>query len=259
MWNDSKSLNVISGCLLALVVLMLLGAGLSWIAQRPMFALHTIQIEASAGVPLRHINLATVRSTALPQIRGNFFSVNLESVRQAFEALPWMHKAAVRREWPDQIIVTLEEHQPLATWGDEGRLVSIKGDVFTANLDEAEEDGELPVLSGPTGSEKEVVSRFAEVNQWLIPLQLEAEAVTLTDRYAWHIRLDNGITVDLGTEQDKSTLRNRMTRLIAIYPQLVAHLKQSIESVDMRYPNGVALKVAGLNNSALAAKNEKKK
>jgi cell division protein FtsQ len=240
MWNNSKLLNAMSGCLLGFVALMLLGAALVWLAQRPMFALQSIQIEAGANTPLRHINLATIRSIALPQIRGNFFSVNLESVRQAFEAVPWIHKAAVRREWPNQVIVSVEEHQPLATWGDEGRLVSVKGDVFTANLDEAEEDGELPALSGPAGSEKEVVSRFNEINHWLASIQVEADTVTLSDRYAWNIRLDNGINIDLGTEQDKQTLRNRITRLIAIYPQL-------------------ALKVVALNNSAMATKNEKNK
>jgi cell division protein FtsQ len=34
-------------------------------------------------------------------------------------------------------------------------------------------------------------------------------------------------------------------RLVGIYPQLVARLQDRIESVDMRYPNGLALKVKG--------------
>jgi cell division protein FtsQ len=34
--------------------------------------------------------------------------------------------------------------------------------------------------------------------------------------------------------------------LIGIYPQLVERLQDRIESVDMRYPNGLALKAEGL-------------
>jgi cell division protein FtsQ len=50
--------------------------------------------------------------------------------------------------------VKLDEHVVLGTWGDDGRLISVNGDVFTANLAEAEEDADLINLSGPDGSEK---------------------------------------------------------------------------------------------------------
>jgi hypothetical protein len=55
----------------------------------------------------------------------------------------------------------VEEHEALGTWGEDGRLLSVKGDVFTANLAEADEDHELPAFDGPAGSEKEVLARFA--------------------------------------------------------------------------------------------------
>src|SRR3990167_9240786 len=148
MWHDIKMLNAIANALLALFALALLASGLWWVAQRPMFTFAVIRIEAAQG-ELRHVNPLTVRSAALPRITGNFFSANLESVRLAFELVPWVRQAAVRREWPNRLIVTLEEHVPLGTWGEEGRLVSLHGDVFTANLAEAEEDGELPEFSGP--------------------------------------------------------------------------------------------------------------
>ena len=65
-------------------------------------------------------------------------------------------------------------------------------------------------------------------------------------RYAWTVKLDNGMTVELGREQSSTTLRERVDRLIGIYPQLAASLQDRIESVDMRYPNGLALKASGL-------------
>jgi cell division protein FtsQ len=245
MWHDAKMLNAISGTLAGLVALALLASGMWWLAQRPMFTLKVIRVEGW-DAPLKHVNTSTVRSTALPRIRGNFFTANLDKVRVAFEAVPWVRRASVRREWPNKLIVSLEEHEPLGTWGEDGRLLSVKGDVFVANLAEAEEDGDLPEFAGPEGSEKEVVARFQEFRDWFAPVNLAPDAVQLSNRYAWTVKLNNGMTVELGSEQSKTTLRDRVNRLIAVYPQLVARLQDRIEDIDLRYPNGMALRANGL-------------
>ena len=246
MWHDIKTMNATSSALLGAFTLALLAAGIWWLAQRPMFSLQVIRIESVAETPLLHVNPLTIKSAALPRIRGNFFTANLETVRQAFEAVPWVRKATVRREWPNRLVVTLEEHQPLGTWGDEGRLISVVGDVFTANLAEAEENGELLEFSGPPSTEKEVVERFVELRAWFAPISLAPEALTLSSRYAWSVKLNNGMTVELGREQTRTTVKERVARLVSIYPQLVARLQNRIESVDMRYPNGLALKASGI-------------
>ncbi|HYD80855.1 MAG TPA: cell division protein FtsQ/DivIB [Paucimonas sp.] len=254
MWHDVKMLNAAANALFGLLVLALLAAGLWWIAQRPMFTLKVIRVEgveaSGAATPLRHIDPSTVRATALPRIRGNFFTADLDAVRSAFEAVPWVRKASVRREWPNRLIVTLEEHMPLGTWGDDGRLLSVKGEIFTANLAEAEEDAELAEFGGPDGSEKEVVARFQELRQWFAPVSLAPEGLHLSGRYAWSVRLNNGMTIELGREQSRTTLRERVDRFVKVYPRLLTLLQDRIESVDMRYPNGLALKASGLTLSA---------
>jgi cell division protein FtsQ len=246
MWHDIKMMNATTGALLGALVLGLLASGTWWLAQRPMFTLKVIRIEGVGETSLRHVNAATVRSAALPRIKGNFFTTNLDGVRLAFEAVPWVRKAAVRREWPDTLIVSIEEHQPLGTWGEDGRLLSSSGDVFTANLAEAEEDGDLLAFEGPEGSEKEVLARYRDLHDWFAPAHLAPEEVQLSKRYAWKVKLDNGMTVELGREQSRTTLKERVDRLIGVYPQLVERLQDRIESVDMRYPNGLALKAQGM-------------
>jgi cell division protein FtsQ len=246
MWHDIRMLNATTNALLGLLVLALFASGIWWVAQRPMFTLKEIRIESVGGGPLRHVNPSTVRTTAVPRIKGNFFTTDLDAVRLAFEAVPWVRKASVRREWPNKLIVTVDEHIALGTWGEDGRLLSVKGDVFTANLAEAEEDGDLAAFSGPEGSEKEVVARYRELRDWFKPIGLAPESVQLSGRYAWAVKLDDGMTVELGREQNATTLKDRVDRLIGIYPQLVERLQDRIESVDMRYPNGLALKAQGL-------------
>ncbi|WLI89859.1 cell division protein FtsQ/DivIB [Massilia sp. R2A-15] len=245
MWQDARALNATANGLIAAVVLACIASGVWWVSQRPMFTLKTVRVESMYDMELKRVSELTVRAGVVGKIKGNFFTTNLEQVRTAFESVPWVRRATVRREWPDQLIVSVEEHEPLGTWGEDGRLLSVKGDVFTANLAEADEDHPLPQFEGPDGSEKEVLARFSELRSWFAPAKLVPEALSLSSRYAWTVRLDNGMQVALGREKDHTTLRNRVQRLVGIYPQLAARV-QGIESIDMRYPNGLALAAAGL-------------
>lgn len=263
MWQDAKTLNATANGLLAVVMLVCAAAGVWWLAQRPMFNLRVIRIESLDGAELRHISELTLRNGTQGRIKGNFFTANLDSVRSAFEVVPWVRRAAVRREWPNQLIVSLEEHEALGTWGEDGRLLSTKGDVFTANLAEAEDDHALPEFYGPDGSEKEVLARFGELRGWFAPLKLVPELISLSSRYAWTVKLDNGLSVALGREQTPTTLKERVARLTGIYPTLVGRL-QNIDTIDMRYQNGLALSANGLvipsdDKKPAAASSAKKK
>jgi len=254
MWHDVRALNATASTLLAATLLASIASGVWWLSQRPMFTLRAVTVESLYGMDLRHVNELTVRNSVLGKIRGNFFTTDLEQVRSTFEAVPWVRRATVRREWPNQLIVEVEEHEALGTWG-EGRLLSVKGDVFTANLAEADDDHELPAFSGPAGSEKEVLARFNELRTAFAPVQLVPQELSLSNRYAWTVKLDNGMSVALGREQDRNTLKKRVQRLVGVYPQLVARLQEGrIDTIDMRYSNGLALSSAALTVPADATK-----
>lgn len=257
MWQDIKMLNAIANALFGLVALALISAGVWWVTQQPYFTLKVIRVEGAQKEQLRHINPLIIRTAALSRIKGNFFTANLDTVRQVFESVPWVRKATIRREWPNRLIVTLEEYMPLGTWGEDGRLLSVRGDVFTANIAEAEEDAKLLEFSGPEGSSLEVVQRLGDLNQWFASLGLSVEALKLSHRYAWTVTLSNGVRVELGREEDSSTMQERVARLVSVYPQLLDRLQDRIENIDMRYPNGLALQAKGLT-AGLNSKSTKK-
>jgi cell division protein FtsQ len=248
MWHDVRTLNATASGLMALTVLACIASGVWWVSQRPMFTLHTVKVESMYGIGLKHVNELTVRNGVIGKVKGNFFTANLDQVRGVFESVPWVRRATVRREWPNELIVDVEEHEALGTWGEDGRLLSVKGDVFTANEAEADDDHELPAFEGPAGSEKEVLARFAQLRSWFAPIKLVPESLSLSNRYAWTVRLDNGMSVELGREKDNNTLKGRVDRLVGIYPQLVARLQDGkIDTIDMRYPNGLALASSALS------------
>ena len=245
MWHNVRALNAISNTCLAIFFLAV-GAGIvSWLIQKPVYALQTVKVQSANGETLRHVNALTVKSIALPNIKGNFFTVDLNEVRTAFEAVPWVRQASVRREWPDRLIVSLEEYQPLGIWGTEGQLLSTKGDLFTVNMAEAEEDYDLLKFSGPAGSEKEVLARYEDFYRRFSEVHLVPKEIRLSERYAWTVKLDNGMRIEFGREKDQNTMNNLMNRLMEAYPQLAEKTGNGIENIDMRYPNGLALKAKG--------------
>lgn len=208
----------------------------------PLFELTEIQVRAVPGKPLRYVDESTVRSTAVQRLRGNFFSMDLAAARAAFETVPWVQHASVRREWPNKLVVTIDEFVALGTWGEQGRLISVDGVLFTANLDEAEQEGKLPALDGPDESAREVAQRMFDLREWLAPVKLSPRSLSLSKRYAWSARLDNGILLNLGRANDRAALKARIDRLVSVYPRLASALPGRIDAIDMRYPNGLALK-----------------
>jgi len=67
----------------------------------------------------------------------------------------------------------------------------------------------------------------------------------LSPRLAWQLKLENGMLVNMGREQPKSPVGARLQRFIEVYPETVAKRAIRPVVVDLRYPNGFAMKVAG--------------
>lgn len=212
----------------------------SWLAAQPWFALKTIEVKT----PVTHVTEAQIRLVAERQVRGTFFTVDLERVRNSLETLPWVREARVERRWPDTLVVSLVEHVPMARWNDNA-LVNDAGDVFVAAVTRR-----LPRLSGPEDSSAEVVAAFRRHQAALAPLGMTIAELRLSPRRAWRIRLDNGMTLALGREQTDA----RLARFVALYPRLfVAHpteldrttLPERVAPVvvDLRYPDGFAVRM----------------
>jgi len=238
-WHNVRLLHGGANALLALSLAAALAVGAWWLVHLPMFALRSVAIEAQEGGQLRFVSSPLLRQS-VHRVSGSFFTVDLDAVRVAFEAVPWVRRATARRIWPNRLIVTLEEHRPFALWGD-GRLINTYGELFTANLAEAEEDGPLPELSGPSGTQLSVANRYDELRRWLAPMGRSPQAVSLSARHAWSVRLDDGTLLLLGREQGLP-IETRVARWVAAYPRVQARLDRPAEVVDLRYPNGFALR-----------------
>jgi len=74
----------------------------------------------------------------------------------------------------------------------------------------------------------------------LRPVGLSIARLKLSGRHAWRLRVDTGTVVQLGVDDFDKRLR----RFAKVYPKLKAKWKSEIESVDLRYANGMAVQWA---------------
>jgi len=177
----------------------------------------------------------------------------LRAAREAFEQVPWVRKAAVRREYPGLLHVELEEHDAVAYWGPESgsALVNSQGEVFEANVGDVEQE-DLPRLSGPEGSSQEVLAMYGVVAPVFKTMGLELEELELNGRGGWRAKLANNAVVQLGGG-DEQELLQRTRRFARTLAQVAAQYQRrvdALESADLRHVGGYALKLRGVTTTA---------
>lgn len=241
MWHKPQLLNALADLLMLVGAAALLAAGAVWLVRVPSLPVR----EVVFAEPLAHTRRGEIEQVLPSALRGNFFSLDLESVRVSLEQLPWVRRANVRRVWPDGLEVRLEEHQPVARWGEGyAEMVNRQGEVFAALLPEAEM-ARLPLLIGPAGTAQEVLQRYRAFSALLEAIGQHPQTLTLSPRLAWQLKLGNGMQIEVGREHPKFPVDERLRRFVRVYPEMVGNLPELPAVVDLRYPNGFAMKVAG--------------
>ncbi|MEZ5616122.1 MAG: cell division protein FtsQ/DivIB [Rhodocyclaceae bacterium] len=209
------------------------------VARLPFFPLRELIVAA----PLREVTPTQVAYAAGSAVTGNFLTVNLEAVRAAFEKLPWVRRAEVRRRWPHGLELALEEHVAAARWqgaeGSAARLVNSEGEVFAAASNAV-----LPLFVGPEGTAPLILARYRELQPLLAPIGRQPQRLVLSPRQAWQLRLDDGMLLDLGRDRVKSPIGERLRRFAAVHARIAERLGARADVVDLRYPNGFALRLA---------------
>jgi cell division protein FtsQ len=233
MWDNPRLLNMAANGLIALAIVMLGFAGTQVLLNSPLFPLREVTVLGQ----LTHTTRDELEGATRGRVAGNFFAVDLGAIRNGLEQISWVRRADVRRVWPDRIEVKLEEHVALARWGDAG-LVNTFGERFAGQT-----EATLPIFAGPAYTEGEVTRRYRLYAELLGPLGSALERVILTPRFAWQLRLANGLSIELGRDLANDAAEARLVRFIAAYPQTLGRIARRHEYVDLRYPNGFSLRV----------------
>ncbi len=185
-----------------------------------------------------HLSPAELEKKAAQMIRGGFITVNVAGIKRELLREEWIDAVAVRRVWPDSLMIFITEHEPVARWGSNA-LISNEAAVFSPA--EASFPPGLPFLSGPRGSEEAVLGKYKFLKSELKRWDVEIDMLVLSERRAWQFRLADGPTVLLG----KKDVEGRFNRFFNFAIPYQADRLYQARLIDMRYTNGFAVKWTG--------------
>ncbi|GAB1386068.1 cell division protein FtsQ/DivIB [Melaminivora sp.] len=244
---DVRLMNITAVVLFIGVALAVLWAGGRWLQRHPAFAVGRIVVEGD----LNHTSAMSLRANVAPQLVGNFFTLDLQAARQAFEQVPWIRSAQVRREFPSSLRVLLQEHEAVAHWGAEGSgmLVDRYGEVFEAEVDEPEDDDGWPRLIGSAERAAEMLQLLQRLQPALAGLGSPIATLTLTPHGGWRVQLHSGALLELGSGPQEAVLE-RVRRLLNTLPQVAqqqgGRSSSALEYADLRHTSGYALRLRGV-------------
>jgi cell division protein FtsQ len=248
---------VLAGVVVVIAAILIIRAFLL----APWFSIQSMKILGDS----QFHNALTIRANVLPQLAGNYFNLNLRQTQQAFESLPWIRSAVVQREFPNQVKVSLTAHTPIARWTsldaaapsesksdvEIEQLLNVQGEVFETSGGQIDTE-HLPALSGPLRKAADVLSLFNSLQTvfqknpqghrptWQV-VQLSLHPLGM-----WRAVLDNKAVLELGSGTKDEILARTMRWLVAT-AQITSQYKTStLQSVDLRYPNGFATRLSGI-------------
>ncbi|MGE5169777.1 MAG: cell division protein FtsQ/DivIB [Rudaea sp.] len=235
MWDDERQLNAIAITLAVIALGFLAWAAVGWVTRLPAFAFRDVVVTT----PLARASAAHLESVIRGELRGTFFTMDLDAARVSLARVPWVRSVALRRQWPRRLEIAVDEHAPFARWNDDA-LVDTRGEVFIANY-----AGELPEFNGPDGQSALMTARFREWAALLAPLALRLTGLDLSARGGWQLHAENEsgpLTLDVGRDD----VAGRLERFRAVYARtlgVLAHAGKPVDHVDLRYRNGFAARM----------------
>lgn len=247
---DIRLMNASASVLFVLAAFAFGGLALSWLVRLPLFSIRSIQVDGDVA----RNSVTTIRANAAPKLAGNFFTLDLVRSQQAFESVPWVRRATVRRVWPNRLAVSLEEHKAAAFWHRSDRddqVVNTYGEVFDVNLGDVEDDA-LPTLQGPEGSATAMLALHRRLSPVLAKLDAQIDTLRLSERGSWHVELDNGAEIELGrgTAEEVSA---RTDLFVGTVTQVISRYQRPLEYADLRHSTGYAVRLKGISTMDMPA------
>ena len=180
------------------------------------------------------LETAELSELVVGEIDGGFLSVDLTRLGDVLREHPWVDEVSVRREWPSLLKVEVIEEVPIARWGEKGFLNRLGEELL---IESNSHLGALPVLRADFGSSREMMENYQLMAELLIPTGLKIAELKRDSLGVWFIDTATGVRLVIGRDQVSEKLR----RFTKVWAAGLSQQLQQIESIDLRYPNGLAV------------------
>jgi cell division protein FtsQ len=177
------------------------------------------------------------------QISGGFITIDLKALQNVLHQHPWVAEVSIQRQWPANLQINVVEEVPIARWSDDSFL-NRAGDKLT--IKDNSHLSNLPLMSAQFGSSSEVMKQYQRLADLLLPTGLKLAKLELDALGAWQVETSNGIQLILG----RNHVGEKIRRLVMVWRSDLHQQSAKIKTIDLRYPNGLA--VAWRNSIAVA-------
>jgi len=223
-----------TGVIATLVLFLFASAGVAWVytgmIAKERWPIRWLEIDG----PFERVSAEQVRARLTPLVKGSFFTVEPEFMRQSASEMAWVSAVTVRKSWPDTIQVTIHEYTPVAHWID-GQLLASNGQQFSVPA--ADEIQGLPWLQSPADQLDLVFENWKKFDDALVFIGQEIERLTLDPRGSWSARLSGGTEIRFG----KGDIFKNLDMLVSTWAGLMQGRELPPLSIDLRYTNGFAV------------------
>lgn len=198
---------------------------------------------------LRELREAEVLAAAGLSPKSSLPFADVGDIRARLEALPLVKEASVRKLFPSEMTIQIEERKPFALWQNHGEVFVVAADgTVIDRFGDARFLG-LPFVVGEGANER--AKDYAALLDQAGSLKPRIRAGMLVNDRRWTLKLDNGIDVRLPEDGAGEAL----ARLAAIEAR-GGVLDKDILAVDLRLTDRVVVR---LTEEAAAARATAKK
>ena len=232
-WKPSLNFNWARMATVALmfVPLLLIVAAYFWVQRPENLTIKSVEVTGD----LKYLDQASLQPIIEPYVATNLFLLEAKELETELEFNSWIYSASLTKLWPDKLRITIHEERPIAFWG-EGSMLNEFGEIIDAEL--SEKAGQLPVLYSPQDNGRTMVENYLKVQKWTQGYTMEIVEFREDSRGSWQLTLANGLTVNIGRVQQERRLR----RFVVGYKRELMDQVSKIDTVDLRYTNGFAVK-----------------
>jgi len=206
------------------------------------FGVRTVKISGQSQLSEPEI-LALAGVTA--KISLPFFDV--EAARARLEAAPLVGHASVRKLYPGQIVIDIEERTPAGLWQRDGEVRTVAADGAVIDRLGGYTASDLPFVVGAGANER--LSEFLALLDAAQELRAKIAAGVLIGERRWNLRMTSGLDVKL-PETDPAAAVATLVKL----QRESRILERDILWLDLRTPGRV---FARLSVDAAAARQER--
>ncbi|TQV75284.1 FtsQ-type POTRA domain-containing protein [Aliikangiella marina] len=187
---------------------------------------------------LRYVKESDLAKFVMSQDVKGMLAIDIKQLQSKAVEIDWVKGVEVRKVWPDQLLFSVSELQPVAVV--DGGILTREGTKI------AKDDREwlfssLPNLSIASTDKVtnqdylKVWQEFKQIKRQLELLALNLDALKVDEVKNWHLSFDNGLQMNLG-RKDRA---ERIARLVKVYAS-IKEVKR-IKNIDLRYHNGISV------------------